>query len=99
MTDPEILAAATRIGEAAADESGRGEAANWVGVEVLAIHELSEARIKTIATVVKQLPTNWCDSLLTGKNKVLPDAPSYSPQDVERLILAIKQRITSLRFN
>ena len=39
------------------------------------------------------VPSNWCDPLLTGPSKVLPEGYTYGPKDIERLLLAIKQRI------
>jgi len=39
------------------------------------------------ADLINCIPTNWCDPLLTGDSKVLPDGYSYTPQDVERRML------------
>lgn len=45
---------------------------------------------------LKAIPTNWVDSLLTGPNKALPDGFSYTPKDIERLLLAVRARIEAL---
>lgn len=46
--------------------------------------------------VLKAIPTNWLDSLLTGPSKVLPDSQSYTCPDIERLLLAVRDRIAAL---
>lgn len=38
------------------------------------------------------VPTNWCDSLLTGPSAVLGQPP-FNCKDIERLLLNIKRRI------
>ncbi len=43
--------------------------------------------------LINCIPSNWADPLLTGQNKVLPDGPVYSPQDVERLLTALRARM------
>ncbi len=50
---------------------------------------VKEERARCAACV----PTNWCDSLLTGPNAILPDKGPYTAEHVERLLLAIKKRI------
>lgn len=42
------------------------------------------------------VPTNWCDSLLTGKDAALSNnAGSWGCPDIERLLLGVKRRIQS----
>ena len=41
-----------------------------------------------------QVPTNWCDPLLTGPDRVMPSIPGkITNQHVEQLLLAVKKRI------
>jgi len=55
------------------------------------IDRVKEERARCAACV----PTNWCDSLLTGPHAVLIHRKgSYTGADIERLLLAIKKRIT-----
>lgn len=46
--------------------------------------------------VIEAIPTTWLDPLLTGPAKVLPDSYSFTPKDVERLLLAIKTRLSNI---
>ena len=39
------------------------------------------------------IPTNWCDPLLTGANKVLPSTQPYRADHIEKLLLAIRKRM------
>lgn len=39
------------------------------------------------------IPTNWCDPILTGPDKVLPSTQPYRSDDIERLLLAIRDRM------
>lgn len=39
------------------------------------------------------VPSNWLDPLLTGPTAVLPGGYRYCPQDIERLLNAIRARI------
>lgn len=42
------------------------------------------------------VPTNWCDSLLTGPDAALSDnAGKWGCPDIERLLLGVKRRIES----
>lgn len=45
------------------------------------------------ADLINCIPTNWCDPLLTGDSKVLPDGYNYTPQDIENLLIAIRKRM------
>lgn len=47
--------------------------------------------------ILAAMPTNWCDDLLTGDKAALPSGYVYSPRDVEKLLLAIRERILALR--
>lgn len=38
------------------------------------------------------VPTNWCDALLTGTEGIGP--PPYDCRHIERLLLAVKERIS-----
>jgi hypothetical protein len=38
------------------------------------------------------IPTTWLDPLLTGPGAVL-DGYTYTPKDIERLLLALKERM------
>lgn len=51
----------------------------------------SAASVGSLADLV---PTTWLDPLLTGPDKVLPDGNTYGPQDIERLLRAVKKRIS-----
>lgn len=42
--------------------------------------------------VLDAIPSNWCDSLLTGPQNVLGDAPVSCPQ-IERLLRAVRTRV------
>lgn len=42
----------------------------------------------------KEVPTNWCDSLLTGPNKVIHKAPA---REIEALLRGIQDRIRNLK--
>lgn len=53
-------------------------------------------RANLASELINCVPTNWCDSLLTGDNKVLPDGHAYNPKDIERLLLAIRERMEKL---
>lgn len=39
------------------------------------------------------IPTNWFDPLLTGPQKVLPSTQPYRADDIERLLLALRNRM------
>ena len=41
------------------------------------------------------IPSNWCDSLLTGDGAVIGNPP-YDCQDIERLLLSIRARIETI---
>lgn len=41
------------------------------------------------------VPTNWLDPLLTGSSKVLPSTQPYRGPDIERLLVAIRDRIAT----
>jgi hypothetical protein len=43
------------------------------------------------------IPTNWCDPLLTGPTKVLPDGYSYTPKDIEKLLFALRERLKAVK--
>ena len=46
-----------------------------------------------LTRIVEQaIPTNWCDPLLTGNDRVI-HGPPYDGQDIERLLLALKTRL------
>lgn len=44
------------------------------------------------AELIKDIPTNWCDPLLTGKNAILKGY-EYNPKDIEKLLLALKNKL------
>jgi hypothetical protein len=46
--------------------------------------------------VLDAMPTNWCDVMLTGDKAVLPKNGVYTGRDIERLLLAIRERILAL---
>jgi len=54
--------------------------------------EALRRRVEELERVIDSLPTNWCDPLLSGPNKALPDGYSYTPIDVEKLLIAIRDR-------
>lgn len=52
-----------------------------------------EAKVKVqTAEIANLVPTNWLDPLLTGKEKVIGEAP-YNNLDIQNLLLAVKERI------
>lgn len=48
------------------------------------------------SAVLAAMPTNWTDGLLTGPAAALPPGYAYSPRDIERLLLAIRERVLAL---
>jgi len=50
---------------------------------------------KPACSIADLVPTNWLDPLLTGPDKLLPDGYIYNPEDIEKLLHAIKSRIES----
>lgn len=47
-----------------------------------------------VSRCASQVPTNWCDSLLTGKDAALTgEAGKWGCPDIENLLRAIKKRI------
>ena len=42
--------------------------------------------------VLDEIPDNWLDPLLTGPNAVI-GVPPYNCKDIERLLVALKERI------
>jgi len=46
--------------------------------------------------VLAAMPTNWCDSLLTGDKAVLPKGGAYGNRDIEKLLLAIRDRVLAM---
>ena len=42
------------------------------------------------------IPTNWCDPLLTGPDRVLPSDGKYNGTHIEKLLLGIKSRMEAL---
>lgn len=56
---------------------------------------MSEQKLRdSFKSAAACVPTNWCDSLLTGPDAALPHGShEYGCADVERLLRAIKARI------
>lgn len=48
--------------------------------------------------VLRAIPTNWCDPILTGPNKVLPDDYAYMPQHIEKVLLAVRARVEAIPY-
>ncbi len=46
---------------------------------------------KIAEDLLRCIPTNWCDPLLTGDNKVLHG--DFDCRDIERLLAAIRKRM------
>lgn len=45
-------------------------------------------------TLLRCVPTNWCDPLLTGDAKVISGTiGKYDRQDIERLLIAVRKRM------
>jgi hypothetical protein len=42
--------------------------------------------------IINAIPCNWCDPLLTGKDRVMGDPP-YNSHDIENLLNGIRDRI------
>jgi hypothetical protein len=59
--------------------------------------ELATARRAALEEAIRVVPSNWCDGLLTGPARVIPSDGKITPQHVERLIVAIAERIRALR--
>jgi hypothetical protein len=53
-----------------------------------------DVRDLVIEECARAVPTNWCDSLLTGPKAVVGDLPGSA---VERLLLAVAERIRGLK--
>jgi hypothetical protein len=47
-----------------------------------------------VKRAVEAVPTSWLDPMLTGPNAVIGNPP-YGCPDIERLLNAIRQRITA----
>ena len=45
-----------------------------------------------LAAVLEEIPTNWCDPLLTGPRAVI-GSPPYDCRDIERLLNAVREQI------
>jgi hypothetical protein len=45
-----------------------------------------------LAAVLEEIPTNWCDPLLSGPKAVI-GSPPYTGKDLENLVLGIHARI------
>jgi hypothetical protein len=45
-----------------------------------------------LAAVLEEIPTNWCDPLLSGPKAVI-GSPPYTGKDLENLVLGIRARI------
>lgn len=43
--------------------------------------------------VLAAIPDNWLDPLLTGPHKALPDSGPYTPNDIERLMHRLRERL------
>jgi len=56
----------------------------------------SKSKYGLAADLINCIPTNWCDPLLTGDTKVLPDGYKYTPQDIENLLIAIRKRMEKM---
>jgi hypothetical protein len=56
---------------------------------------MSAARKPSAAPLSNLVPTNWCDSLLTGKDAALPmeRAGKWTCRDIEALLRGIQDRI------
>lgn len=50
------------------------------------------AKRKPKTPLADLIPTNWLDPLLTGPDAVIKGG-AYKPSDIERLLLAIKERV------
>lgn len=59
-------------------------------MEMNITHKSKEA---LAADLINCIPTNWLDPLLTGDNKVLHGGYSYTPSDIEKLLIAIRKRM------
>lgn len=46
--------------------------------------------------VLAQIPTSWLDPLLSGPNRVLPKDGSYSPGEIEKLLLVIRAHVEKI---
>lgn len=45
--------------------------------------------------IIEAIPSNWCDPLLTGEDKVIGKSP-YDYLDIENLLNAIRERIETI---
>ena len=45
----------------------------------------------------REIPGNWIDSLLTGKEKVIDGHP-YTPLDIEHLLNAVRSRVENMEL-
>ena len=44
-------------------------------------------------SMADMVPSNWCDSLLTGPDAALPKGYTFNCKDIERLLNGIRDRI------
>ena len=57
---------------------------------------LKESYNKGVEDAIEGIPRNWLDPLLTGDNAII-EGYSYTPTDIENLLIAIKQRLQQLK--
>ena len=57
---------------------------------------LKQSYTKGVEDAIKGIPRNWLDPLLTGDNAII-EGYSYTPTDIENLLIAIKQRLQQLK--
>lgn len=56
---------------------------------------MSDKLTKADRELLSCIPSNWCDSLLTGNYRALHGQPgTWGCQDIERLLNAIRMRLT-----
>ena len=51
------------------------------------------ARKKRKQSMADLVPSNWCDSLLTGPDAALRKGYTFDCQDIERLLNGLRERI------
>ena len=54
--------------------------------------ETQTAEAVKLNDLLAEIPSNWCDPLLTGKNAVIGEPP-YDCTDIEQILIAIRDRI------
>ena len=59
----------------------------------LLMHALADAERLGLERAAKEVPTNWCDPLLTGPNGIAKAVTAFTCRSIEQLLRGIQDRI------